>query len=86
MNHMILYYFWNIILLYILFLLYNIFILLFMSMSQHMFIIHNVRLFIVNVPKGTHTFHTMVVHKRFILNIYIQVALTAKDELLHLCP
>ena len=25
----------------------------------------------------------MVVHKRFILNIYIQVALTAKDELLH---
>ena len=33
--------------------------------------------------KGTHNFHTMVMHKRFIPNIYIQIALTAKDELFH---
>ena len=33
--------------------------------------------------KGTHNFHTMGMHKRFIPNIYIQVALTAEDELFH---
>ena len=33
--------------------------------------------------QGAHNFHTMVMHKHFIPNIYIEVTLTADDKLFH---